>query len=483
MEKTNLWQLLIRLSPLERKHLGIWLNSPAFNRREEPVRLYDYLQQCLSTSQLPEQQAAITAISLGVPENLWKRQKKSPDDAHSAAGQALRLVMSELLHLAEQMLSHQEAVAWPGHYQLRVATAYRKRGMEKAFFQQVQSAKKAWERQPFRDTVFHEAIANIAYEEYQWLSNGQRTIPLNLQSVSDTTDIAYFSKKLREACFALTHQAVYNTPYDLGLLETALNWLTQRPALLELPAIGLYYYCYHFLKYPADAAYFNRFKAVLLQYSSQLPPDEQRNLHLLALNYCIKKINQRENAYIREAFVLYQSALKSDLLLENGVLSHFAYNNIVAAAIMAGETDWAEQFIREYAPMLERKHREASMHLNLARVAYHRRQTGEALLYLQQADYKDRINNLIAKTLQLKIYYETDEWDVLETHLENMRTFIRRQRDFGYHQTNYLNIVRFAKKLIRLNHNSRTERIALRTAIEKEPFLTEKDWFLAQIAL
>ena len=50
------------------------------------------------------------------------------------------------------------------------------------------------------------------------------------------------------------------------------------------------------------------------------PADEQRNLHLFALNFCILKINQVQPAYYREALDLYQSALNADLLLENGQL-------------------------------------------------------------------------------------------------------------------------------------------------------------------
>ncbi len=104
-----------------------------------------------------------------------------------------------------------------------------------------------------------------------------------------------------------------------------------------------------------------------------------------------------------------------------------------------------------------------------------------ALQHLQQADYKDLINNLIAKTLQLKIYYETDEYDALDAHLQSMQTFIRRQRVIGYHKTNYQNIVRFGRRLLQLNPNSREDRQAMRQQIASEPVLTEREWFLEML--
>ena len=274
---------------------------------------------------------------------------------------------------------------------------------------------------------------------------------------------------------------VYSTGYNFGLLDMVLAHMRSSEALQAIPSVGLYYFCYLFLTEAEGEPFFREFKPRLLANLGQLPVDEQRNLHLLALNFCIRKINQSVPDYFREALDLYKSALKAELLLENGQLSHFAYSNIAAIAIKVGDTEWVEQFIHQYAPFLEKKHREAASHLNLARLEYSRQNMGAALQHLQQADYKDLINNLIAKTLQLKIYYETGEYDALEAHLQSMQTFIRRQRVIGYHKTNYQNIVRFGRRLLQLNPNSREDRQAMRQQIASEPVLTERDWFLEML--
>jgi hypothetical protein len=100
---------------------------------------------------------------------------------------------------------------------------------------------------------------------------------------------------------------------------------------------------------------------------------------------------------------------------------------------------------------------------------------------LQDADYKDLINNLIAKTLLLKIYYETDALDALDAHLQSMQTFIRRQRIIGYHKTNYMNIIRFTKKLVAILPSNRQERALLIQQISEEQHLTEREWLLMQL--
>ena len=466
MENTLLWQTLRSLNNLEQKHLSQWLRSPFFCRREQPGLLFEYLQNCLAKGIAPTYDGAFVSLA---------GREKQPD-MH-----AIRLLTSELLAQIEHFLVYREMFAEQANFDIHLAAAYRKRGLEKHFRQSLHSARAGWGKQPYRHAEFFDAQSAIEYELYQQLSAGRRTEALNWQQLSDQTDTAYIARKLRQACMALSHQAVYPANYQFGLLNAVLEHVRQTEALQQIPAVSLYFYCYLLLTEPASETLFQRFKTQLFENLDQLPVDEQRNLHLLALNFCIRKINQLESAYFREALDLYKSALNAGLLLENGQFSHFAYNNIIAIALKVGDIDWAEQFIHTYTPYLEKKHRDAAFHLNLARVEYGRHNLSAALLHLQHADYKDLINNLIAKTLQLKIYYETGEFDALEAHLQSMQTFIRRQRGIGYHKTNYLNIVHYGRRLMQHNPNSRQTRAALRQKIEEEPVLTEKEWFLEMI--
>lgn len=466
MEKYRLWQILLSLNAAEYKHLNQWLQSPFFCRRAQPQALFQYFLGCLQSGQSPEQEEAKAAV--------WGSKKPSNT-------QALRALMTELTGQVEHFLVYTEKFEQKGNYHIRLAEAYRKRGLDKHFRQSLHAARKDWATQPYRHAEYFDAQAAIEYEQYQFLSTGQRTEALNWQELSDQTDTAFIARKLRQACFALSHQMVYRTGYHFGLLDMVLAQIRSSEELQSIPSVGLYYYCYLFLTESEGEPFFREFKSRLLSNLGQLPVDEQRNLHLLALNFCIRKINQSVPAYFQEALDLYKSALQGELLLENGQLSHFAYSNIAAIALKVGDMVWVESFIHQYAPFLEKKHREAAFHLNLARLEYARRNMRGALQHLQQADYKDLINNLIAKTLLLKIYYETDEYDALDAHLQSMQTFIRRQRVIGYHKTNYQNIVRFGRLLLQLNPNSRSDRAAMRKELESASVLTEREWFLEMI--
>ena len=58
---------------------------------------------------------------------------------------------------------------------------------------------------------------------------------------------------------------------------------------------------------------------------------------------------------------------------------------------------------------------------------------------------------------------------------------IRRQKDLGYHRDNYLNLIKFVKRMLQTNMKSEAEKSQLRVDIESTTELTEREWLLAQV--
>ena len=99
----------------------------------------------------------------------------------------------------------------------------------------------------------------------------------------------------------------------------------------------------------------------------------------------------------------------------------------------------------------------------------------------QKVSDKDLLNTLNAKILQLRIYWETKEVSVLESHLEAMANFIRRKEVMGYHKENYLTIISFTKRLLKVNFYEQREIEKLKKAIKQSTVNSEKKWLLAQV--
>lgn len=473
MQKTLAWDIISSLDAIERREAGYFLASPYYNRRDDLRQLFQIMAEAAKNRQEPPGREAVY-------QQMFPHKKY--DDQH------LRLLLSGLLKILEQFLVQKELRNDPLGQPHLLLSAYRKRKLPAHFQTTLKRLESSLKAQALRHPEFYFEKFALEQERYRFLSEAGRTQELNLQSVEDGLSAAMLGMKLRQACLLRSHEAVFNTRYNVALMEEILA-AAQLPVFQGQPAVQLYFHCYLALfkntkgvsQEKRDADY-QAFKQMLFENVQHFPKAEMRDLYLLAINFCIKKINENASQYYREAHDLYRSGLETELLLEDGKLSRFTYNNIVGLSIRIPEVwQWVEWFVENYRNHLDTAHRDAYFNLSSARLEFARKNYKAALLHLQRADYRDLINNLVAKTIQLKIYFETQEFDLLDSHLRTMRMYIQRNKKLGYHRENWSNIVRYTRKLMELNPFDETARAALRSEIANEEILTEKEWLLGRL--
>jgi hypothetical protein len=393
----------------------------------------------------------------------------------------MRQVMHFLFRATEEFLVYQELQSDEVRVQATLAKVYRRRQLSKLFKKAMETGQKAQAKQPTRNSRFYENEVLLQYEQYSYLSGLGRNVPLNLQEVSDANDVAFLANKLRLGCIMLSHQAVFKTEYDMGLLSEALRKLEAEGRYLEIPAVAIYYHGFKAISQPDEEEHYRELKEEIFENGDHFPTSELRVIFLMAINYCIQKTNAGKRAYFREAFELYQTGMKKEIFLENGVLSRFTFGNSISIALNLKEFDWVEKQIAESSPKLEEKYRENFVRFYQARLHFERREYDDAMLLLAQSEYDDILMNLHAKTMLVKMYYELDEEKALESLLSSMRTYLQRKKVLGYHKTNYKNIISATKKLLRVNPFDRAEKEKLRTEIESISPLTERTWLLEQL--
>jgi hypothetical protein len=463
MEKTRLLRLLRALSAAERRELQRFVASPYFNRRPECGRLLQALEPAMRTAApAPDKESAFRAV-FGAGTAF---------DDHR-----LRMTISFLYRLTGEFLAVQDFRADPAGQQLRLAGELRRRQLPDHFEQAYTEAGAALHERRLRHAGYHEENYRLLLEKYRFDAERHPTAAHNLQELSDRLDYAFLARKLWQACFMLSHQAFAGAAYDFGLLDAALDSCKSLPGE---PAVTVYYYCYRALADPRDVAHFHTFKDLLFRHAEVFPVEELRDLYILAINFCIRQYNAGNLHYLDEQFDFYREGLAKRYFLVDGVLSYYTYLNAVTSALVKREYDWVERFIDEYRDYLREPYREPLYSFNRARLEYLRREPGRALQLLQKAEYKDVLLNLAAKTLQLKIFYELGETDLLESHLQAIKTFIRRKKVMGYHRDLYLNLVHFTRKLLELPVLDKAQREVLRAEIAAAKGVAEKEWLLLQ---
>ena len=458
MEKSTLVRLIRSFSSVELRDVRKFLHSPFFNQRQDLIDLFEQL----AGSDEPQK------------EDL--RRYLSPPTA-PLDDQKLRLLMSYLHGLLEQYVAIKEMTADKMKVQLQLATGYRKRRMNEAFERVRKNLEKNLKAQPLRNLTYHDCHYQLQWEAHQLNYVQNPTDISRLHDLSGMADVVYLAQKLRLICLLAAHQTIYQSGITSSPDEGIIMNAEQEP-FVTLPVVAVWLHCYRMLQHPAEEAHFQQFKEILLEQSECFSEEEIHGLYILAINYCVRRLNAGDERFYREAFDLYKAGLGKGYLFVEGMLSRFTYHNIVATGLRLGELDWVRYFISEYKNRLEKTYRESAFSYNLARLEYESGHYGFVLELLQKANYRDPLLNLAAKTLLLKTYHDLGEHDLLQSHLDAMRNYIHRKRVIGYHRTNYLNIIRFAEKIMRLNMLDKKAVEALLQTVEQEEVLTEKAFFL-----
>jgi hypothetical protein len=467
MEKSQLIQLLKTLDRKECREFRKWLQSPAHNLRQDVIDLFDYLLSGnhLETKKALEKNRVYKAIYPGQGFN----------DAE------MRQAIHFLFKALENFLLYNELLIDEVRSHTILSKVYRQRQLPKLFQKTIASGQKIQQIQPYRNHQYYENEYFLQFELYTYLSGLGRSVPLNLQEVSNANDVAYLANKLQLSCIMLSHQAVFKTEYKMDLLDDVLKLIESSDTFLEIPAIAIYYHSYRAMAGQDREEHFHKLKTLLSKSGSIFPHQELRVIYLLTLNFCISRINAGDSAFVRESYELYRSGFRHGIFLENGVLSRFTFSNAISTGLNLKEYKWVENFIKDYSPFLDEGHRESFVHFNIARLHYEMKEYQKAMRLFVQSDYDDILMSLNAKTMLLKMYYELDEINALESLLGSMRTYLQRKKVMGYHKQNYQNIIHFTKKLLKTAPYDSDQHEKLKKALQEATPLTERKWLLEQL--
>ncbi len=471
MENSNLIVILRTFSAAETRKFRKWLLSPAHNQREDIVQLYDYL---VSNNHLEHDKFLRK-------ERLFS--KVFPEQPFDGA--YLRQVVFFLMKALEEFLTYEESRQDEVRRRLDLARVYRQRQLDKLYQKTIRQAEEMQAEALHKNAYFLRNEYLLQREQYAFLSEKQkqRAMPLNLTEMSEALDRSFVADKLRQACLMLAHQTVYKVEYDMRLLEEVLQYAEQKQWLDE-PAIGMYYYVYKSATDRENSQHFEQLKARILEHGHLFPHSEARDIYLMAINYCIARMNAGAEVYIREAFELYRRGFEQRILIENETISRWTFLNAVINALSLAEFEWAESFIENYQNYLEDVHKENFVHFSRALVYYEKRDYSKAMLLLNTADYNDILINLRSKALLMKMFYEQDMYDSLESLLEATRTYMTRKKVMGYHKAFFSNLLQLTRKLLRLNPYDVEQKAKLREEILQANPLTpkERNWLLEQLS-
>lgn len=465
VQKGILHELLKTLTTREKRTFLQFIQSPYPGSAPEVAKLAAYL---LEDSQ--NQNAAQQGKSAAFP-NVFG-QAAAYDDGR------MRKIMEQLLRRLEYFLVTEQRATETFDFRMRLAALLAERKQTKLFRRLSETPLPLPVKEADWTTEHFDQAARWYQLLYDYRSNSDREHDPELhRRITHCQTIALLARRLRSACIFRSNQKERSA----WLPDPLLDWAAVNLPDAEyagLPLLQTLFAGYRALESPTDPEHFERFRDGLLAAPACFTRAERRDLLLVAINFCSKQYNTGDTAWLDTQLELYDYGIRDGLLLENQWVTGYTFINIGTLALIGKRYTWLEQFISDYRDKVEPRYRESAAGFNQARLDYALKRYRPALALLQQDLFDDVLLNLSAKTVQAKCFYELNEYDLLDTHLDAMRKYIRRHKEVGYYGERYLNFTAVLRRIVRAKPG---ERLELQKEIKTMPVLAEKDWLLERM--
>ncbi len=326
MQNSKLYSILENFSKYEQNRCRKYLQSSYFNVNQTLVDLYDLLIKDINNKSGNRDDLN--------KEKLWKKLSLQPpyDDIR------FRKYFSDLLKLIEDYLA---LVVYQDNTLLQstlLIEAVGEKKLEKLYNTVMKDARRISEQTKLKDADFYLAQYQIEKNYYNLTKyETKRTSKSNVEDIAKNIDLFYFSEKLRIVCEVLSRQNLASYDYKISLIDEIVNYV-HSSEFEPVPPVLVYYQIYLLYTEPENEEHYHKLMTLLDEYSAFFPEEVVKDeLYMSAQNYCIKKINQGNQKFLKELFFLYQTLLKKEIIIANGEISPWYFRNIVVVALRLGE--------------------------------------------------------------------------------------------------------------------------------------------------
>ncbi len=466
MKSSKLASILDSLSKKEWKQFKDYVASPFFNKNELLSQLLQIIAHVYfnhSKQDFPTKQY------------LWRKlfPKNEYDEAR------LLVLMSKLNKLGEAFLTYQAAEERPMVKLLYWLQQCNKRQLMKHLQSSKKEALKLASLQYDHDTFFHEQF--MLFAELSYLEEKQDLQLEKLSQAGKLMDYHYIVNKLKHYCHQINASNIYYVKDTEDSREEFLNYMDNIDTSSVIP-IKVYKQLLDLLTNPEIESHYFTFRKLLDENKDSFILHEWRSLYIFAQNYCIRKINQGSQEFLEELFELNKHLLETELLYEEGVLGPQNYKNLATVALRLQKYDWAERFIKDYKDRVNPKYREYGYYYNMGSLHFYKQNYDEAKIALREVGKDDFYYTLGAKSLLLRTYYESEDWDAFYSLTHSFTNLIRRNKYLSdNYKESYLNMIKFFTKIANLNYGEQEKALKLKEQLENTTGALISDWLLAKI--
>lgn len=435
MKSTKVFEVVQTFNKYEQNRVRKFLQSPYYNGDHTIVELFDLLTNLIN--QIKKENLS--------KENAW--QKIGAEGAYDDV--RFRKYCSDLLKLIQTYLALEIYNANPLYEASFLIEAVGRRKLEKLYNGTVKAARELSKKEQSLSAQYFLFIYQIEKNFYDLQeSEIHRVEKSNIDLISKNLDTFYFAEKLRYYCSAITQQTYVNHAYEIHFIEEVIK-LVEQHQLTDVPTIGVYYQIYLTLVDGENYQHYEKLKTLLDEFGTSFPKNEALSIYYSAVNYCIRKINSGKLEFYDELFRLYKDLVEKQIIFsESDEISPWDFKNISLIGLNTKNFQWTENFIKTCGDKVPEPYRQNAITYNLGQLYFYQKKYSKVLEQLRNVEYDDITYSLNSKAFLTWTYFELDEIELLLSHIDSFKTYLKRRADISQSRKNrYITFLKVVKKL------------------------------------
>lgn len=456
MKKNKVVALLTALSSKELKGFEKFVRNPHNNKKEAVIRLYEFIAKNHAAYNVRKFTKA--QCFLYVYPELKSQFDKLNGKTDELVTQKLKNPLSDLKKLIDEFIVLQELAVEQYDKTLLLIRGLFKRQLRERAFQLIDKELKRLEdisAKNFYHHFYQFQLRELKEQACLDIVNSDKEFFLKM--INDL-DLFYIHTKLKLGYEAKSRQALLGQENNILFYNELASSVAKNKINNVTPIIELYAKVSK-LNEENSLEYYFTTKQFFLNNFSLLDKRDQQDILINFFNFCVKFMNEQkidEEERFKELLDLYKFGLKHDLLINNGYLSDDHFKNIIIISSTLYKFDWARNFIDTKSYLLHPSIRESNIKLAKAQIEGACKNNEEVISLLQNVEFANAYDNITARSLLLRAYYELGEWHTLDFFLESYSKYLKRSNAISKEvQLSIINMIKFTKILMQTQFKRR----------------------------
>ncbi len=468
MRQSKLFELLRTFSTARWRRFGAFLQSPYFNTSKEVQAFYQYLDKYHPAF-----------------EHRFLEKKEALARLPADSEKSLAYLMSQTLALAETFLISEALQDDPALADVLLLKSLHAAGLTRQFASVLEHGEKKHDSTAVRDGAFFQRQFEMAWLAYETLTDPKQ-LQFNelLQSAHDRLDEAYLAWKLRLLAATSNIERLLAVEYHSLLGPELESALAGDPTRLGTdPALSAWFFAWQLNRHD-HPQHFEQLLALLREHAGSFAPADQKLLYIYALNFCTRRINRHnEHHFYGKYLEIHDILLEKGLLLENNTLLPRNYLNLVYAGLRSGRPDWTWKFLHQWRDYLPAEVADNLHGYCLALWHYFQKNYDTAQKALARVEFQDFLLAIGARSLLVKILFETDQTELLFAALEANRLFLLRgERIEPQLRGQMQQFIDFTRRLAKIDPPDPAKLKALAERLPPATEIMHRDWLAEMVA-